>query len=152
MHVPDHPVLGDVPDEVFRRHKASLPAVLQRRAEHYFGEQRRVRRGLELWQQGDAEGFGELMTASGRSSMENYECGNPYLRAAYDALRRCPGVYGARFSGAGFRGCCIGLAQPGREDEIAAAALDYYLRAHPDMAGRADVFFCRSAAGAAIPA
>ena len=63
-------------------------------------------------------------------------------------MRDCPGVYGARFSGAGFRGRCIGLAAPGAEDEIARTALAAYLRAHPDMAGEGEVYFCRSADGA----
>lgn len=32
--------------------------------------------GLEAWASGDLEDFGRLVTASGRSSIENYECGN----------------------------------------------------------------------------
>jgi galactokinase len=27
----------------------------------------------------------------------------------FEILKDTPGVYGARFSGAGYRGCCIGL-------------------------------------------
>ncbi len=150
LPVPDPPVLRAVPEDVFERHGASLPAELRRRAAHFFSEQERVRRGLELWRAGDMAGFGRLVTESGRSSVENYECGNPYLRSAFEALRACPGVYGARFSGAGFRGCCIGLAEPGAEEEIGGRALRAYLRAHPDMEGRAEVYFCRSADGAGL--
>jgi hypothetical protein len=57
------------------------------------------------------------MTASGESSVRNYECGCQPLTDLYGILARCPGVYGARFSGAGFRGCCIALA-----DQTVAAA------------------------------
>ena len=117
---------------------------------HFFAEQDRVRRGVELWKQGDLEAFGQLVNESGRSSIENYECGNAYLRTAYEVLRDCPGVYGARFSGAGFRGCCIGLARPECEEEIARAALSAYLEAHPDMEGKAEVYFCRPADGAGL--
>jgi len=150
LRVPEPPVLRAVPEDVFVRRGASLPAELHRRAAHFFGEQERVRRGLELWRAGDLAGFGRLVTESGRSSVENYECGNAYMRTAFDALRECPGVYGARFSGAGFRGCCIALAEPGSEDEIAGRALGAYLRAHPDMEGQAEVYFCRSADGAGL--
>jgi len=144
------PVLGDVPLEVFQEFQHTLPAPLRRRAKHFFGEQARVRRGLDLWKQGDLQGFGRLMTESGRSSVENYECGNSYLRAAFEALAGCAGVYGARFSGAGFRGCCIGLADPERECEIAEQAMRRYLSACPDMADRARIYFCRSADGAGL--
>jgi galactokinase len=144
------PVLRAVPEEVYARCSPLLPAELRRRAAHFFGEQQRVRLGLERWRAGDLKGFGRLVTESGRSSIENYECGNSYLRTAFDALCDCPGVYGARFSGAGFRGCCIALTTPGAEQEIADKALRAYLRAHPDMEGQAEVYFCRPADGAGL--
>ncbi len=150
LESPPEPVLGDVPREVFERFGAALPEPLDRRAAHYFGEQERVRRGTELWRRGDLQGFGRLMNESGWSSVGNYECGNDYLRSAFRALHECQGVYGARFSGAGFRGCCIGLARPEAEAEIAEQALGRYLEAHPDMEGEAEVYFCRSAAGAGL--
>ncbi len=146
----DRPHLRAVPREAFERYGRLLPERLRKRAAHFFGEQERVRRGVELWERGDLEGFGALVSESGRSSVENYECGNVYLRTAYEVLRDCAGVYGARFSGGGFRGCCIGLARPECEDEIAEAALSGYLAAHPDMEGQAEVYFCRSADGAAM--
>jgi galactokinase len=142
--------LRAVPEEAFARHGGELPPELRRRAAHFFGEQERVRRGVALWRRGDLRGFGRLVNESGRSSVENYECGNPYLRTAFEVLRECPGVYGARFSGAGFRGCCIGLTEPGAQVEIARRTLDAYLRAHPDMSGVAKVYFCRSADGAGL--
>jgi len=60
------------------------------------------------------------------------------------------GVLGARFSGAGFRGCCLALVRPG---EAAAAAEDIkrrYSAAHPELAGGAAVVITRSAAGARL--
>ncbi|MHC4479449.1 MAG: galactokinase family protein, partial [Planctomycetota bacterium] len=92
MPVPDSPRLRAVPPAVFDEHGASLPPELRKRAAHFFGEQERVRRGLRLWREGDLEGFGRLVTASGRSSIENYECGNAHLRAAYEALKHCRGI------------------------------------------------------------
>lgn len=150
MEMPSEPVLRAVPPEVFHQYRDELPEPLERRAAHYFGEQERVHKGLDLWAEGDLEAFGRLMNESGRSSVENYECGNDYLRTAFRVLRQCPGVYGARFSGAGFRGCCIGLARPEAEGRIAEQALREYLEEHPDMDGEAEVYFCRSGAGAAL--
>jgi galactokinase/galacturonokinase len=150
LPVPPQAVLRAVPEEVYLDRRDALPAPLRRRADHFFGEADRVRRGVSLWETGDLRGFGALMSESGRSSIENYECGNPYLRAACEVLLRCPGVYGARFSGAGFRGCCVALADPAAEEELAEAALSGYLEAYPDMAGLAKVYFCRSGPGAAL--
>lgn len=144
------PRLRDVPPEAMEAHAGALPERLRRRAEHFFGEQRRVAQGADLWRRGDLEGFGRLMTESGRSSIELYECGNAYLRTAYELLRDAPGVYGARFSGAGFRGCCVALVRPECRDRLAAAVLPAYLRAHPDMAGTAGLYFCESADGASV--
>ncbi len=148
--LPERPVLRDVPEAVFREHAADLPDALRRRAQHFFGEQRRVERGADLWQEGRLEEFGRLMTASGHSSVENYECGNRYLRTAFEVLRACEGVYGARFSGAGFRGCCIGLCDPEFAPRIRPEALARYRRVHPDMAAEAAIYFCRSADGAGL--
>lgn len=150
MSVPEPPHLRAVPPDAFKQYGHLLPEHLRRRAAHFFTEQERVQRGVDLWRRGDLAGFGRLVTESGRSSIENYECGNPYLRTAYEVLRDCPGVYGARFSGAGFRGCCIALVRPECVQQIAGVALSRYLEAHPDMAGKAKLYFCRPAEGAAV--
>lgn len=150
LAVPNAPVLRDVPRHVFDEQALSLPEELGRRARHYFTEQERVEKGVELWAGGDMAGVGRLVTESGRSSVFNYQCGNDYLHSAFEALCHAPGVYGARFSGAGFRGCCIALAQPGSEQTAGEQALGAYLARHPDMRGRAGVFFCRTADGAAV--
>ena len=35
--------------------------------------------GLEAWSSGELRDFGQLMSASGLSSIKNYECGTTYL-------------------------------------------------------------------------
>jgi galactokinase/galacturonokinase len=59
---------------------------------------------------------------------------------------------GARFSGAGFRGCCIGLADASVEEDpqFRSSVLQSYLEQHPDMESEAEIFFCRSADGAGL--
>ncbi len=56
--------------------------------------------------------FGRLCFASGASSIHNWETGSPELTALYEILKRTDGVSGARFSGAGFKGCCMALIDP----------------------------------------
>jgi len=147
---PPAPKLRHVPAEVFQEFTGALPAPLRRRAQHFFGEQRRVREGIRCWQAGDLPGFGRLISESGRSSVDNYECGNGYLRGAFRVLRESPGVLGARFSGAGFRGCCIGLTAGPVDAELEQDILSRYLHEHPDMDGRAEVRSCPTADGAGL--
>jgi len=142
------PKLRSVPAEAFEKHQEALPETLRRRARHFFSEQRRVREGVVLWRAGDLAGFGRLVTESGQSSVENYECGNRYLRTAWAVLRDTPGMLGARFSGAGFRGCSIGLMAGPPDEGVGTDILRRYLEAHPDMDGKAEVTFCRPADGA----
>ena len=121
-----------------RAHRAGL----DRRARHFFTEIRRVRQGVEAWKVGDLEEMGRLINESGASSVHNYESGCPHLVTMYNILKSCPGVYGARFSGGGFRGSCIGLVNPAYRDEIEAAIDTHYPVAHPDVAGSYSIHFC----------
>ena len=150
LRVPQDARLRSVPAEVFRKHGAALPERLRKRAAHYFGEVARVIQGVDLWGRGDLEGFGRLMSESCESSMGNYECGTPHLQGAYRALQGCSGVYGARFSGGGFGGCCVALAAPESQAEVTRLALARYLGEHPEMEQTARVFFCKSGQGAGL--
>ena len=139
--------LGDVPAAAFDRHVASLPAVLQRRARHYFGETARVAAGAESWQRGDLRSFGRLMHESGRSSIENYECGTPPMIELLSILQGTDGVLGARFSGAGFGGCCIALVAGDAVDEARAQIVRRFAQAHPELAQRVRAFAVDSVDG-----
>ncbi len=129
----DPAVLGRVNPEQYERYRHRLAGAAARRAEHFFSEMDRVRRGTRAWQRGDLQEFGELMTQSGASSIANYECGAPALIDLYHTLVETPGVYGARFSGAGFRGCCLALVPAEQAEEIAARVHEIYNRQHPNL-------------------
>lgn len=144
----EKPLLGHVQEEEYTEHKHRLPLPISRRAAHFFTELARVRLGTEAWRRGDLETFGRLMTASGESSIHNYECGCPPLIDLYDILVGCTGIYGARFSGAGFRGCCIGLVDRAREAQVVDDVRQAYARCQPDLAANASVALCHSADGA----
>jgi galacturonokinase len=90
------------------------------------------------------------MTASGESSIRNYECGSPPLVDLYHALVAMPGVYGARFSGAGFRGCCVALVESDAVDDVASRVAAKYARLRPALAPSAFVVACETDDGASI--
>lgn len=102
--------LGDHDDAVFERHLGALPTTEQKRARHFFEERRRVLAGIAAWRSGDLEEFGRLMNDSCRSSIENFDVGSPEIVALQEMIRETDGIYGARFSGAGFGGCVVALA------------------------------------------
>jgi galacturonokinase len=90
------------------------------------------------------------MRASGASSVHNYESGCPHLTTLYELLCECPGVYGARFSGGGFRGSCIGISHPNDRDEITRFIAERYPAAHPDIAYCYSIHFCKTADAAHV--
>jgi len=141
--VPESPGLSDVRPEVFERCVDQLPQAERRRATHYFGEQRRVHKGVKAWRSGDLVRFGSLMNASGASSIHNYESGTSELVTLYEALRETPGVYGARFSGGGFGGSCIALIEPEAGASIIEEVKRRYEAAHPQAAAEASFHLCR---------
>ncbi len=142
--LPEQPRLRMVPEDVYAEFGARLPAPLDRRARHFFTEVARVREGTAAWRAGDVSAIGALMRESGASSVYNYESGCPQLVTLYNILCEAPGVYGARFSGAGFRGSCIGLSDPAYREEIRAFIDAQYPAAHPNAAEWYSVHFCKS--------
>jgi galactokinase len=132
-----------VSDEIYDELAHRLPEPLDRRARHFFTENRRVREGVAAWQAGDLNRMGALINASGASSVYNYESGCPPLITLYEILSECPGVYGARFSGGGFRGSCIGLIDPAARAEIEAYVAARYPAAHPEFVKKYSVHYCK---------
>ena len=142
--------LRDVPLDVYHRWSDRLPEKFQKRAAHFFGEMARVRKGVDAWKKGDMKTFGSLIFESGRSSIENYECGSPELITLYTILTETEGVFGGRFSGAGFKGACMALIDPSRSEEIFRHVEERYLRAYPHLEGKYLGVMCHSADGAGM--
>ena len=57
------------------------------------------------------------------------------------------GIYGGRFSGAGFKGCCMALIDPAYRDSIFEKVTKAYLKAFPQLEGKFSVHFCNTADG-----
>lgn len=142
--------MRDVPEEIFKKYKDKLPENWRKRAEHYYGEMSRVKRGVEAWRAGDIEEFGRISTESGLSSINNYETGSDELKAICEILYETDGVYGGRFSGAGFKGFCMALVDPSFKDIIKRDVTAKYLKIFPQYKDKFAVHFCKSADGCVI--
>jgi galacturonokinase len=148
--VDEKPLLGNVTAIEYEAFRDRLTGAIARRAAHFFSETQRVRRGIDAWRLGNLAEFGCLMTASGDSSIRNYECGAPPLIELYRLLAEAEGVYGTRFSGAGFRGCCLALVRPENAEAIAARVREAYVQRFPDLAASSRMMLCQGDDGARI--
>lgn len=139
--------LRDVPVEIYHQYKHRLPDNWRKRAEHWYTEFDRVQRGAEAWRNGDIEEYGRLSFESGKSSIYNWETGSPELKTLYEIMTRTDGIYGGRFSGAGFKGCCMALIDPAFEESITESVTREYLKVFPHLDGKYSVHICESADG-----
>ena len=139
--------LRDVPREVFDKYKNKLPENWKLRATHFYNECERVQKGIEYWRKGDIVGFGKQIFKSGDSSINFYQTGSPELKALYNIMLETDGIYGGRFSGAGFKGCCMAIIDPKYKESIKKEVTEKYLKQFPHLEGAFSVHFCKSAEG-----
>ena len=139
--------LRDVPREVYDRYKDRLPENWRKRAEHWYTEYARVEAGAEAFRRGDVELFGKLCFESGHSSVYNWETGSPELKTLYEIMTHTDGIYGGRFSGAGFKGCCMALIDPSFEESIKETVRREYLKAFPELKEKYSAYVCETADG-----
>ena len=144
----DKTFLRDIPKSTFEKTRIAMPARFARRAEHFYTEYRRVRQGVTAWETGNLKLFGKLSFDSCESSIHNYECGSPELIAIYEIMRQLPGVYGGRFSGAGFKGACIALVDPAYKENIQKVLTEKYLEQFPEYEKTFQVFWVKPDDGA----
>ena len=139
--------LRDVDEQVFLKYEDRMPERFARRARHFYTECDRVTDGVKAWKEGDIEKFGKYIFESCESSMNNYECGSPELIDIYEIMRRTDGIYGGRFSGAGFKGACIALVDPKKKDGIKQFVTNEYLKKYPQYKDSFEVYFCHPCHG-----
>jgi galactokinase/galacturonokinase len=142
--------LRHVPRAVFDEYKDRLPVNWMKRATHFYTEMERVHHGAEAWRNGDLFKFGQLVFESGYSSIYNYETGSPQLINLFEIMKDTDGIYGGRFSGAGFKGCCMALINPTYRDSIAKKVEAEYLRTFPELEGKFSIHFCHTADGVRV--
>ena len=144
----DKTFLRDIPKSTYDKTRIAMPARFARRAEHFYTEYRRVRQGVTAWESGNLKLFGQLSLASCESSIHNYECGSTELIAIYEIMRTLRGVYGGRFSGAGFKGAVIALIDPAYKADIEKALTEQYLAKFPEYEETFKCFFVKPDDGA----
>jgi galactokinase/galacturonokinase len=125
-----------------------MPARFARRAEHFYSEYRRVRQGVTAWETGNLQLFGKLSFDSCESSIHNYECGSPELISIYELMRPLKGVYGGRFSGAGFKGAVIALVDPREKVHVEEVLTQQYLERFPEYETTFKVYWVKPDDGA----
>lgn len=144
----DKTFIRDVPKATFDETRDLMPSRFARRAEHFYSEYRRVRQGVTAWESGNLQLFGKLSFDSCESSIHNYECGSPELISIYEIMRPLKGVYGGRFSGAGFKGAVIALVEPSCKEYIERELTARYLEKFPEYERTFRVFWVRPDDGA----
>jgi galactokinase len=124
---------------------ADLPDLLKRRARHVVGENERVLEAINALKIGNFEKFGALLTASHRSSIENFENSTQELDLLVDLAIQQKGCLGARLTGGGFGGSIVALVETSMAEHVLLEVLKNYGSFFPaDATG----FVCQASDGA----
>ncbi|MFT3783731.1 MAG: galactokinase [Nibricoccus sp.] len=105
--------------------KSKLDATAFKRAKHVLEEIDRVAQVRAALAKGDLATTGKLLTASHRSSQNQFENSTPELDFLVDTLAMIPNVFGARLTGGGFGGAVMAMTSgsfsQADADKVAAA-------------------------------
>ena len=102
--------LASVDLRTFEANKGLIENETERnRAEHVVYECARTVEACKKLRAGDLISFGRLMDASHDSLRDLYAVSCKELDTLVDEARKCPGVLGARMTGAGFGGCAVAI-------------------------------------------
>ena len=137
----------DVDKWVFDEYKDKLPEEERLRATHWYTEYERVEKGAKAFEDGDIEEYGRLSFESGYSSINYWQTGAKEQIRLYEIMKETRGIYGGRFSGAGFKGCCVGLVNPEYTKQVIEEVSKKYLESFPELKDKYQVFVCESADG-----
>lgn len=146
----DNILCRDINRDIFEKYKEKLPLNLRLRATHWYDEFDRVIKGVEAFRQGDIEEYGRLSFESGYSSIHNWQTGAAEQIKLYELMKQTPGIYGGRFSGAGFKGSCIALINPEYQDKIIYEINKKYLIEFPHLENKYKAYVCSTADGVRI--
>lgn len=105
------PNLCSVPVSYFEENKNLLTEEMQKRVKHVIYENLRVKESEKALKNNDLSTFGQLMNASHKSLMEDYEVTGKELDTVYLESIHFDGVIGCRMTGAGFGGCAIAIVK-----------------------------------------
>ena len=137
----------DIDRKIFDEYKDRLPLNLKLRATHWYDEYDRVELGAKAFKDGNIEEYGRLCFESGYSSINNWQTGSIEQIKLYEILSKTNGVYGARFSGAGFKGSCIAISNPMYTNQIIEEVGKQYLKAFPHLENKYNAYICHTSDG-----
>ncbi len=126
--------LASVGVRAFEAHKHLIENEIERaRAEHVIYECARTVEARKKLRSGDLISFGRLMDASHDSLRDLFAVSCPELDTLVAEAQRCPGVLGARMTGAGFGGCAVAIVNRDAVDAVQARVGAAYEQAigHP---------------------
>ena len=125
-----------------------LPEPLLKRVRHVVEETARVEEGRAAMAAGDWPRFGQLMTASGRSSATLYEISHPQVEELVAEILTVEGTLGARMMGGGEGGAALALISRDAVPRLEATLRSGYYDRH-GMADRDGlIHMCAFAPGA----
>lgn len=134
-------------ETLLESHSAKMDPIVVRRARHILGEVSRVRGTISSLAKGDLDQVGRLITASHRSSRENFENSTKELDFLVDRLTEVEGVYGARLTGGGFGGAVMALTNDQFDEASAGAIKSAYFS---EYGAQTEVVHLRTADGAEV--
>lgn len=139
--------MRDVPYDVFNKYQNKLPSNFRKRAEHFYNECERVQKGIQYYKDGNILEFGKLVTESGESTINLWQTGSKEMISLFNILKSVQGVYGTRFAGSGFKGCCMALIDPKHENEILDKVKNEYTSLYPRLRNKYSAHICETADG-----
>ncbi len=111
--------LASVDIRTFEANKHRIENEMERkRAEHVVYECARTVEACKKLRSGDLVSFGRLMDASHASLRDLYAVSCKELDTLVAEARKCPGVLGARMTGAGFGGCAVAIVDRDAVDRV----------------------------------
>jgi galactokinase len=120
--------LSSVPRDLLETEWEHLDPVGRRRARHVLSENERVQQGALALASHDITAFGRLVSASHRSSRDDFENSSVALDLLIEIAETAPGFLGGKLSGAGWAGCTVNLVRAEQADEFADAVRTAYAR------------------------
>ena len=143
----DDPLCRDIPMKVYEKYKDSLNEIERLRADHWFSEFKRVELGAKAFETGDIEEYGRLIFESGESSIVNWQTGAKEQIRLYEIMKETKGIYGGRFSGAGFKGSCIGLVNKEYTNSVIEEVSKKYIESFPQLKDKYKAYICETCDG-----
>ncbi|GAA0721394.1 galactokinase [Clostridium malenominatum] len=110
---------------------------VRNRVKHVVYENERVKKAFIFLNEGNMEGFGELLTESHISLRDLYEVTGIELDTMVELSLNCKGCIGARMTGAGFGGCVIALVEKDKAEEF----MKYVKEKYEDRIGYEPSFY-----------